>query len=43
MISMMATPCGPTTILRSQFRSLFLGNDFNDGDALLTDHYFAIE
>jgi hypothetical protein len=26
-----------------QLRSFFLGNDFNDGDALLADHYFAIE
>ncbi|MFP6903771.1 MAG: hypothetical protein VCG02_01035, partial [Verrucomicrobiota bacterium] len=25
-----------------QLRSSFLGNDFNDGDALWADHYFAI-
>jgi hypothetical protein len=26
-----------------QLRSFFFRNDFNDGDALLADHYFAIE
>jgi hypothetical protein len=25
-----------------QLRSSFMGNDFNDGDALWADHYFAI-